>query len=444
MNGPLWTILVIAASVAVVVAATLKLRLPAFFALLLTAIGAGLAFGADPLDALASVRKGAGEALGFVAVILGLGSLFGALLEAGGGVEAVSRALLDRFGARRAPWALAAIGVLVGIPLFFDVALIILAPLILGVAQRSNRAVAFIALPVLVGLAVMHGLLPPHPGPVAAAELLKADYGQIALWGLVCGLPAVVVAGPLFAQAAFAKGTYVARADSPVAEAQAPAALIGLWPALLGMLIPLSLIVAGAVAHAALPKGAAARTVLEFAGHPFVALAAACLYAWILLRARGMASQALLKVTGRALEPAGAIALVIGAGAAFKQVLIDSGAGVHLAAAVSAARLSPLVFGFLVAAIMRVAQGSATVAMVAAAGLAAPLAAGLDPAHIALIVVAIGAGATVVSHVNDAGFWLVGQYLGLTEPETFRSWTVASTLAGLVAFGSAAMTYSLI
>ena len=445
MSGPLWTILVIAASVAVVVLATLKLRLPAFFALLLVAIGAGLAFGADPLDALASVRKGAGEALGFVAVILGLGSLFGALLEVGGGVEAVSRALLDRFGAKRAPWALAAIGVLVGVPLFFDVALIILAPLILGVAQRSNRAVAFIALPVLVGLAVMHGLLPPHPGPVAAAELLKADYGQIALWGLVCGIPAVVVAGPLFALAAFSKGPYVARTDSPVAETEAPAALIGLWPALLGMLIPLSLIVAGAVAHAALPKGGP-RTAVEFAGHPFVALAVACLYAWILLRSRGMAPQALLKVTGKALEPAGAIALVIGAGAAFKQVLIDSGAGVHLAAAVASARLSPLVFGFLVAAIMRIAQGSATVAMVAAAGLAAPLAAaaGLDAAHIALIVVAIGAGATVVSHVNDAGFWLVGQYLGLTEPETFRSWTVASTVAGLVAFGVAAGVYALL
>ena len=445
MSGPLWTILVIAASVAVVVLATLKLRLPAFFALLLVAIGAGLAFGADPLEALASVRKGAGEALGFVAVILGLGSLFGALLEVGGGVEAVSRALLDSFGAKRAPWALAAIGVLVGIPLFFDVALIILAPLILGVAQRSNRSVTFIALPVLAGLAVMHCLLPPHPGPVAAAELLKADYGQIALWGMVCGLPAVILAGPVFAILAFSKGVYVARKDSPVAEAEAPAALIGLWPAVIGMLIPLGLIVAGAAAHAVLPKGAA-RTALEFAGHPFVALAVACLYAWILLRARGMAPQALLKVTGKALEPAGAIALVIGAGAAFKQVLIDSGAGVHLATAVASARLSPLVFAFLVAAIIRVAQGSATVAMVAAAGLAAPLAAaaGLDATHVALIAVAIGAGAAVVSHVNDAGFWLVEQYLGLSEPETFKSWTVASTVAGLVAFGMAALAYALI
>lgn len=437
MSGPLWTLLVVAAGVALVVFATLKLRLPAFFALLLTAIGAGIAFGAEPVSVLDSVRKGAGEALGFVAVILGLGSIFGALLEAGGGVATMARALLDRFGVGRAPWALAMIGILVGIPLFFDVALIILAPLMIGVAQRSGKAMAFVALPVLAGLAVMHGLLPPHPGPVAAAELLHADYGRIALWGLACGIPAVLVAGPIYALLAFRKGSYVAPETSPVSE-ETTAPLIGLWPALVGMLAPLFLIVAGAVAHAALPLGPA-RSVLSFFGHPFVALAIACGYAWILLRRRGMDRRRLLAIAGRALEPAGAIALVIGAGAAFKQVLIDSGAGVHLTAAVEGARLSPLVFGFLIAAIMRIAQGSATVAMVAAAGLAAPLAAaaGLDASQVALVVVAIGAGATVVSHVNDAGFWLVGQYLGLSETETFRSWTVASTIAGLVAFASA-------
>jgi len=445
VSGPLWTLLVVAAGVALVVFATLKLRLPAFFALLLTAIAAGIAFGAEPVSVLASVKKGAGEALGFVAVILGLGSIFGALLEAGGGVGVMARALLDRFGVRRAPWALATIGILVGIPLFFDVALIILAPLMLGVAQRSGKAVAFVALPVLAGLAVMHGLLPPHPGPVAAAELLHADYGRIALWGLACGIPAVLVAGPLYALVAFRKGSYVAPETSPVADDGAADALIGLWPALVGMLAPLVLIVAGAVAHAALPEGPV-RTALEFFGHPFVALAVACGYAWVLLRRRGVDRHRLLGIAGRALEPAGAIALVIGAGAAFKQVLIDSGAGAHLTAAVEGARLSPLVFGFLIAAIMRIAQGSATVAMVAAAGLAAPLAtaAGLDANQVALVVIGIGAGATVVSHINDAGFWLVGQYLGLSETDTFRSWTVASTMAGLVAFGAAALASALV
>jgi len=446
MTGPLVSLLIVVASVATAIVLVLKARFPAFLALLIVALGAGLAFGAPPDEVIASVRKGLGDALGFVAVVVGLGAMFGALLETGGGVEAIATKLLARFGEKQAPWALTVIGVVVGVPLFFDVALIILAPVLCAMALKSNRPVVWFALPVLAGLAVMHALLPPHPGPVAAAELLKADYGQIALWGLVCGLPAVLVAGPVYALVAYRKAQAGDFTPPPQTQASGDrVADIGFGVALTAMLAPLTLIMIGAAARS-WPSGPFTDLVVFF-GHPFSALILACLGVWILLSLRYRTPKAtLLKITGRALEPAGAISLVVGAGAAFKQVLIDSGVGAHITTAMSATPVTPLLFGFLVAAIVRIAQGSATVAMVTAAGLAAPLvaAAGLPPAQVALVLIGIGAGATVVSHVNDTGFWLVSQYLGLSESQTFRAWTIGSTLAGLTTLAMALVVSALI
>ncbi|OYW28164.1 MAG: gluconate transporter [Caulobacter sp. 12-67-6] len=433
MDGPAMSLLIVVVSVATAVLLVLKARFPAFLALLIVALGAGLAFGGKPDDVIDSVRKGLGDALGFVAVVVGLGAMFGALLEAGGGVEAIANRLLARFGEKRALWALTAIGVVVGVPLFFDVALIILAPLLCALTLRSKRPIVWFALPTLAGLAVMHALLPPHPGPVAAAELLKADYGQIALWGFVCGLPAVLVAGPFYAWIAYRKQGQEGYVLPPSMDTGMPRqATIGFGVALTAMLAPLALIMIGALARG-WPEGRL-RDLVVFLGHPFTALILACVGVWLLLGLRYKTPRStLLKITGRALEPAGAISLVVGAGAAFKQVLIDSGAGAHITAVITAAQVTPLMFAFLVAAIVRIAQGSATVAMVTAAGLAAPMvaAAGLPPAQVALVLIGIGAGATVVSHVNDTGFWLVSQYLGLTESQTFKAWTIGSTLAGL-------------
>ncbi|MEN3749552.1 gluconate:H+ symporter [Sphingomonas sp. HF-S3] len=434
------TLTIVALSIAAVVLLVLRLRMQPFLALLLVALVTGLAFGGDPIKVIDAIRKGTGEALGFVAVVIGLGALLGGMLEASGGVRAIAHRLLDLFGERRMPWALTAIGVIVGIPLFFDVALIILAPLVATLAMRAQRRVTWFALPMLAGLMTMHALLPPHPGPVAVAELLGTDYGLLALYGLACGIPAAIVAGPVFARLFHSAPGWGDQSTPPMLDEGAPQTQpIGFWPALVAMLVPLTLIIVAAVANQGMAAGPL-RSAILFLGHPFTALVIACLgtIAWLRIRA-GTSFDTLSSIMTRSLEPAGVMVLIIGAGAAYKEVLIESGAGEQVTAAVTAAQVPVLVFAFLLAAFVRVAQGSATVAMVTAAGLAAPLiqAAALNPNRIALVTVAIAGGASVASHVNDTGFWLVKQYLGLTEAQTFRSWTICATLAGLTMFAMA-------
>jgi gluconate transporter len=437
---PWHTLAIVAASIAAVIVLVLRFKLQAFLALLIVALGTGLAFGADPQAVLAAVRKGTGEALGFVAVVIGLGAMLGGLLEASGGVNAIAHRLLDLFGERRMPWALTAIGVVVGIPLFFDVAFIILAPLLTTLAVRAERRVTYFALPLLAGLMAMHALLPPHPGPVAVAELIGADYGRLAFYGLVCGIPAAILAGPVFARMFHSAPGFGEIGLPPMFDEDAPqTAPIGFAPALVAMLVPLGLILLAAVAGQWLGDGPV-KTALLFAGHPFTALILACIFVFLWLSLKVGAPLATIgNIMTKALEPAGLMVLVVGAGAAYKEVLIQSGAGQQVTAAVASAQLSVIVFAFLLAAFVRIAQGSATVAMVTAAGLASPLiaSAGLSPNKIALVTVAIGAGATVVSHVNDTGFWLVKQYLGLTEAQTFRSWTISATIVGLATFAMA-------
>lgn len=438
------TLTIVAASIAAVILLVLRLKMQPFLALLLVALASGLAFGGDPAHVIAAIRKGTGEALGFVAVVIGLGALLGGLLEASGGVSAIAHRLLALFGEKRMPWALTAIGVIVGIPLFFDVALIILAPLVATLAVRAERRVTWFAIPLLAGLMTMHALLPPHPGPVAVAELLGTDYGLLAIYGLICGVPAAIIAGPVFARLFHSAPGWGDQNPPPMLDEGAPqTAPIGFWPALIAMLVPLGLILAAATVGKP-DNPTAAQSALLFVGHPFTALIIACLgtLAWLRIRV-GAPLTTLSSIMTRALEPAGVMVLIIGAGAAYKEVLIESGAGQQVTEAVTAAQVPVLLFAFLLAAFVRIAQGSATVAMVTAAGLAGPLiaAAGLNPDRIALVTVAIAAGASVVSHVNDTGFWLVKQYLGLTEAQTFRSWTLCATIAGLVMFGMALLIW---
>ncbi|MBR0552043.1 gluconate:H+ symporter [Stakelama marina] len=431
-----FTLLLVGASIAIVILLVLRVRLPAVLALLLMALLTGLAMGASPADVLAAVQKGTGEALGFVAVVIALGAMLGGLLEASGGVGAIARRFLAIFGERRALWALLAVGIVVGIPLFFDVAFIILTPLITTLSVKAGRRVVYFAIPVLAGLMSMHALLPPHPGPVAVAGLLGTDYGLMAMYGLACGIPAAIVAGPVFAKLAHGTPGMGDYAPPVMLDEEAPrTAPVGFAMAIFAMLVPLALILLGAVATATIADGPA-KTALTFIGHPFVALAIACLLVWGVLGSRGTPLATTATIMGKALEPAGVLVLVVGAGAAYKEVLIQSGAGAEITAAVTAANLSPLVFAFLLAGFVRVAQGSATVAMVTAGGLAAPLvaAASLSPGRVALVTVAIGAGASIASHVNDTGFWLVKQYLGVTEAQTFKSWTAASSIAGATMF----------
>ncbi len=444
MAEPWHTLLIVAASIAAVIVMVLRLRMQPFLALLLVALATGLVFGGDPQTVIAAIRKGTGDALGYVAVVIGLGALLGGMLEASGGVTAIAHKLLGAFGEKRIPWAMLAVGIVVGIPLFLDVAFIILAPLVATLAVRAERRVAWFAIPLLAGLMAMHALLPPHPGPVAAAELLHTDYGLMAIYGLACGIPAAIVSGPLYARLFHAAPGWGETSPPPMLDAGAPQTeTIGFGFALVAMLVPLVLIIAGAVAGQAMAAGPVKDAVL-FIGHPFTALILACLMVLGWLRvAKGTPFATLSRIMTRALEPAGVMVLIIGAGAAYKEVLIESGAGTQITSVMTAAQVPVMLFAFLLAAFVRVAQGSATVAMVTAAGLAAPMvaAASLSSGRIALVTVAIGAGATVLSHVNDTGFWLVRQYLGLTEAQTLRSWTICATIGGVTMFGVALLLW---
>lgn len=432
------------AGVAALLVLILARRVPAFPALLATALLTGLAAGLAPDQVINAVQSGMGGVLGFIAVIVGLGALLGAFLEAGGGARAMAGLLVEGRSRGTSLWAMGAVGIIIAIPVFFDVGLILLIPLVRALAHRFRAAPILFGLPLLAGLATAHAFIPPTPGPVAVAEILQADIGWVILFGLVAGIPAMAIAGPVYARFAERAGlipAHLAQEDDfdTVAEVQTFDTSLA-WRAALTILAPLVLIIAGSIVQLTALGPTQPGQVLRFLGHPFVALLLACLLAYYTLRPNTPDGQTALKLAiSRAFEPTAAIILVTGAGGAFKQVLIDTGAGAQMADAAAAAGLIPLVAGFILAALVRIAQGSATVAMLTAAGLAAPLAlaANLGALDLALMTVAIAAGASILSHVNDSGFWLVAKYFNLTVAEALRTWTVSSTLVGVTGFAVA-------
>jgi Gnt-I system low-affinity gluconate transporter len=435
-------ILIVGTGIAVLLVLILRLRLPAFMALLIVSAGVGLALGMPPSSLLASITSGMGNTLGFIAVVVGLGTMLGALLEFSGGVRAIAGSLLARGGEARAGWALAGTGLLVGVAVFFDVAFVILVPLIRPLCASSGRHPMYFATPLMAGLIVGHAFIPPTPGPIAVAELLEADLGWVIVMGLACGIPAAIVAGPVLANRyrslpPLAPTALSAAEEQSARDSDAEQQIsIRLGEALFAILLPLALIVGNTVGQRVLPEGAL-RTTLEFVGHPFIALLLACLYAYIAFGvSRRVPVKRLQEIMTRSLEPAGVVVLVTGAGGVFKQVLVDSGVGDLLGSYFSQQAIPPILLAFALSSLIRIAQGSATVAMITAAGLTAPLLQHLmlSPAQTALVVIAIAAGASVVSHVNDSGFWLVNRFLNQTEAETLKSWTVISTVAGVTGF----------
>ena len=456
-------LIVLASTIAILLVLILGLKIQAFLSLLIVAIGFGIAAGMDPLAAIDSVRDGVGGTLGYVATVVGLGSMFGALLEATGGIQNLARAMVSRTGPRGAQWSLGLVGFLVSIPVFFDVALIILAPLLYGLANRTGKTVVYFGLPLLAGMAVTHTMVPPTPGPIAVADLMNADLGWVIVMGLVAGVPAMILAGPVFTPLAMrwigeTGGEHAPPpADGEVSPADmdmnpaAGALETGALAAISVIVLPLVLILLGATAGYWLSAGTF-RTVLEFLGHPFTALIVALLTAYYFFGIRKRIDRnELLRIMTRALEPAGVVVLITGAGGAFKQVLVDSGMGAEMAGAVGSQGVPIVVFAFLVTAIIRAAQGSATVAMITGAGLTAPvveatMAAGTQYSgpQMALLVIAVSAGASVLSHVNDSGFWLVSRYLGMTETQTLKTHTVLTTIVGVTAFTVVLLLWSML
>lgn len=418
----------------------LKFRIQAFIALLISSIIVGVLSGMNPSDIIATMQQGMGNTLGFVAMVVGLGAMFGAILEHSGGAESLANYLVNKFGEKNAPWALAIAGFFIAIPVLFDVAFIILVPIIYSLQRKTKKSLLLYGIPLLAGLAITHAFIPPTPGPVAVADILKADLGWVIFFGFITGIPTVIISGPLFAKY-ISKKIFV---EAPILiedhlkKSNYPA--VGLIIAIIG--IPIFLIVSNTVLNSSIVHDsfipAQVKLWLQMIGHPFTALIIANLVAWYVLGIkRRFSKESLLKITTKSMEPAGIIILLTGAGGVFKQVLINTGTGEMLANYFANEGVSILLFAFLAAATVRIMQGSSTVAMITAAGLTAPLLA-IDVSEIdkALFVIAIASGASILSHVNDSGFWLVSKYLGLNETQTFKSWTVMTTILSLTGFAT--------
>ena len=415
----------------------LKLRIPAFIALLIASISVGIFSGMNPLDIINTIKEGMGNTLGFVATVVGLGAMFGAILEHSGGAEALANYLLNKFGEKNASWALMITGFFIAIPVFFDVAFIILVPLIYSLQRKTKKSLLLYAIPLLAGLAITHSFIPPTPGPVAVADILKADLGWVILFGFIVGIPSAIISGPLFAKY-ISKKIHINAPKITDKQIHKNYPAVGLILAIIG--IPIVLIVSNTVLNSPLfEEGTIPGNVknwLQMIGHPFSALIIANLIAWYLLGIkRGYSKDTLLKTTTKSMEAAGIIILLTGAGGVFKQILINTGTGTMLANYFADKGISILLFAFLAAVIVRVLQGSATVAMITAAGITAPLLSNtITDIDKALLVIAIAAGASIMSHVNDSGFWLVSKYLHLDEKQTFRSWSLMTSILSLIGF----------
>ena len=432
----------------------IRLKTEPFIALLVAGLVVALAAGLPVSKIVGTAQKsstslletGFGGILGHIALIIGLGTLIGAVLESSGGAEVLTGRLLRLFGEQRAPLAMGLSGLIFGIPVFFDVGIFVFAPLVYVVTKRTGKSIVLFAMPLLAGLSIVHAFLPPHPGPVVAAGLLHVSLGWLILIGLLCGVPAWLVGGLVYSLWIGKKidipvpQEMLAAAPSDVAEPSesdpdAGKPSIGLVGFIIGL--PLVLILCGTFGSLFLPKGSAANGVATFVGTPGVALAVAALLAfWLLGFRRGMSKQEAGELSAKALRPVGMILLVVGAGGFFGAVLSATGIGKVLATSMSAGGLPVIALAYLISCALRLAQGSATVAITLTAGIVAPLVEGehYSQPHLALIAVSISAGSIIASHVNDGGFWMVSRAFGIPVRETLASWTVLETVLSVTGF----------
>jgi len=412
----------------------LKLRLPAFISLLVSSIYVGLLAGLDGVEIIDTIKNGMGSSLGFVATVVGLGALFGGILELSGGAKTIANHLLKIFGEKRSGMSLGLTGFLVAIPVFFDVAFIILIPVIYALQQKTQKSLLHYAIPLLSGLAITHAFIPPTPGPIAVADILQAQLGWVMLAGFLAGIPTMIVSGIIFGKYIGNKIYITAPELEEITEAENK--LPSFSKVFVIILLPIFLIILNTVTKAGLIpiQDESVLDIIGLIGHPFIALIIANLVAWYVLGVDGgYSSKELLDVSSKSMKPAGIIILLTGAGSVFKQVLVDTDAGAMMAQSVSDMGLPVILFAFIAAALVRLIQGSATVAMITAAGLVYPFitTATYSGMELAAFVIAIASGASIFSHVNDSGFWLVKEYLGMTEKQTFRSWTM---MTGILAF----------
>jgi GntP family gluconate:H+ symporter len=414
--------------IATVVALIAWLRLHPLLALMLGSAAIGVIAGMPAAKIVDSFTAGVASTAGGVGLLIALGAMIGALLADSGGADRVVDTIVNAVSPKHLPWAMAGVAALIGLPLFFEIGVVLLVPIVLLVCRRIDMPLMKLGIPALAGLSVLHGLVPPHPGPLAAISVLNADLGLTLAFGLLIAMPTVILAGPVF-------GSLVSRAvhgkapDAPPQSRTLPPRAPSFWATVVTMMLPIVLMLLRAAGELSLPVGSAVRAALTVAGTPVVALLAGVVLAMFTLgAAAGLNRRQISTSVGGALPPIASILLIVAAGGGLKQTLIDAGVGTMIGRSAQGLAMSPLILGWLVAVGIRLATGSATVATITAAGLVAQLAAGMDRAGPALLTLAIGSGSLFFSHVNDAGFWLVKEYFGLSLEETLKTWSVMETI----------------
>ncbi|SQA98954.1 Gnt-I system [Cedecea neteri] len=410
----------------------MKARMHAFVALMVVSIGAGL-FSGMPLDKIAdTMQKGMGGTLGFLAIVVALGAMFGKILHETGAVDQIAVKMLKSFGHSRAHYAIGLAGLICALPLFFEVAIVLLISVAFSMARHTGTNLVKLVIPLFAGVAAAAAFLLPGPAPMLLASQMHADFGWMILIGLCAAIPGMIIAGPLF-------GNFISKfvsleipddiSEPHLGEGKLPS--FGFSLSLI--LLPLVLVGLKTIAARFTAPGSTLYEWLEFIGHPFTAILVACLVAiYGLAYRQGMDKEKVMAVCGQALQPAGIILLVIGAGGVFKQVLVDSGVGPALGEALTGMGLPIAITCFVLAAAVRIIQGSATVACLTAVGLVMPVIEQLNynGAQMAALSICIAGGSIVVSHVNDAGFWLFGKFTGATEAQTLKTWTMMETILG--------------
>ncbi|WP_278427611.1 gluconate transporter [Pantoea dispersa] len=421
-----------AGSVLLLLFLVMKARMHAFVALMLVSMGAGL-FSGMPLDKIAeTMQKGMGGTLGFLAIVVALGAMFGKILHETGAVDQIAIRMLKTFGERRAHYAMGIAGLICALPLFFEVAVVLLISIAFAVARRTHDNLVKLVIPLFAGVAAAAAFLLPGPAPMLLAAQMHADFGWMILLGLCAAIPGMLIAGPLFGNLIARHVTFSAPPEDhqpDVSEGQLPS--FGFSLSLI--LFPLLLVGLKTIGARFTTPDSRLYAWLEFIGHPFTAILLALLVAiYGLAYRQGMDKEKVMQVCGSALQPAGIILLVIGAGGVFKQVLVDSGVGPVLGHALTGAGMPIALACFILSGAIRVIQGSATVACLTTVGLVMPV---IEPLHysgaqLAALSICIGGGSIIISHVNDAGFWLFGRFTGATEGETLKTWTLMETILG--------------
>lgn len=412
-----------------------RFKLHPFIALIISALFLGLTSGMPVEKVVKSFQEGFGSVLGFVGIILALGTMLGKMMAESGGADQIARTLITAFGKERVQWSMMFAAFLVGIPLFFEIGFVLLIPLVFIVARRTGVSLIKIGIPLLAGLSAVHGLVPPHPGPLLAIGIFGADIGKTILYGLIVALPTAIVAGPIFASfiSRYVPGKASPELMEQLAHEPEASNLPSFAVTLMTVLLPVFLMLLKTFADVVLVEGHILRIWLDMIGHPISALLLALLLSlYTFGYARGFESKRVLRLVEESLAPTAAIVMIIGAGGGFKQMLVASGVGDVIGEMAVSAQLSPIVLAWLVAALIRIATGSATVATITGAGIVAPVVDLIPGVNRELLVLATGAGSLILSHVNDAGFWMVKQYFNMTVSETFKTWTAMETLLSLV------------